>query len=77
MSKGIRRWKRHIKLVCMARVGSFFLSTPAVAEATADGFPAISAAAEQFLLEDLVLLAASPCLLFASVRGLWLNVQKS
>jgi len=38
---------------------TFFLSTPGVAEATAGGFPAISAAPGQFLLKDLVLLAAS------------------
>ena len=31
----------------------------------------------QFLLKDLVLLAASLSLLFASVQGPWLNVQKS
>jgi reactive chlorine resistance protein C len=56
---------------------TFFLSTPGVAEATAGGFPAISAAPGQFLLKDLVLLAASLSLLFASVQGPWLNVQKS
>jgi uncharacterized membrane protein YkgB len=56
---------------------TFFVSTPGVAEATAGGFPAISAAPGQFLLKDLVLLAASLSLLFASVRGPWLNVQKS
>jgi reactive chlorine resistance protein C len=48
-----------------------------VAEATAGGFPAISAAPCQFLLKDLVLLAASLSLLLASVQGPWLNVQKS
>jgi hypothetical protein len=47
-----------------------------VAEATAGGFPAISAAPGQFLLKDLVLLAAYS-LLLASVQGQWLNVQKS
>ena len=47
---------------------SFFLSTPGVAEPTAGGFPAISAATGQFLLKDLVLLAASACLLLASAR---------
>ena len=47
---------------------TFFLSTPGVAEPTAGGFPAISAAPGQFLLKDLVLLAASLCLLRASVR---------
>ena len=56
---------------------TFFLSTPGVAEATAGGFPAISAAPGQFLLKDLVLLAASLSLLFASVQGPWPNVQKS
>jgi reactive chlorine resistance protein C len=52
---------------------TFFLSTPGVAEPTAGGFPAISAAPGQFLLKDLVLLAASLCLLSASVRGPWLK----
>ncbi|HVJ44546.1 MAG TPA: DUF417 family protein [Dongiaceae bacterium] len=56
---------------------TFFLSTPGVAEATAGGFPAISAAPGQFLVKDLVLLAASLSLLLASVRGPWLNVQRS
>lgn len=56
---------------------TFFLSTPGVAEATAGGFPAISAAPGQFVLKDLVLLAASLSLLFASVQGPWLNVRKS
>jgi reactive chlorine resistance protein C len=56
---------------------TFFLSTPGVAEATAGGFPAISAAPGQVLPNDLVLLAASLSLLFASVRGRWLDVQKS
>jgi hypothetical protein len=35
------------------RTLTFFLSTPGVAEATAGGFPAISAAPGQFLLKDL------------------------
>ena len=48
-----------------------------MAEATAGGFPAISAAPGQFLLKDLILLAASLSLLLASVQGQWLNVQKS
>ncbi|MGU3782411.1 YkgB family protein [Burkholderia metallica] len=48
---------------------TFFLSTPGVAEATSGGFPAISALPGQFLLKDLVLLAASLCLLVASVRS--------
>lgn len=47
---------------------TFFLSTPGVAEPTAGGFPAISAGTGQFLLKDLVLLAASLCLLRASIR---------
>lgn len=47
---------------------TFFLSTPGVAEPTAGGFPAISAGTGQFLLKDLVLLAASTCLLLASIR---------
>lgn len=50
---------------------TFFISTPGVAEPTAGGFPAISAAPGQFLLKDLVLLAASLCLLSASVQGPW------
>lgn len=50
---------------------TFFVTTPGVAEATAGGFPAISAAPGQFLLKDLVLLAASLCLLLASVQGTW------
>ncbi|MDW5318470.1 YkgB family protein [Rhizobium sp. PL01] len=48
---------------------TFFLSTPGVAEPTAGGFPAISADIGQFLLKDLVLLAASACLLLASIRS--------
>ena len=51
---------------------SFFLTTPGVAEATAGGFPAISAPIGQFLLKDLVLLAASVCLLLASLDALTL-----
>jgi len=47
---------------------TFFLSTPGVVEATAGGFPAISAAPGQFLLKDIVLLAASLCLLGASLQ---------
>ena len=38
---------------------TFFLTTPGVAEQSAGGFPAISAPIGQFLLKDLVLLAAS------------------
>jgi reactive chlorine resistance protein C len=47
---------------------SFFLTTPGVAEPTAGGFPAISAPIGQFLLKDLVLLAASVNLFLASIR---------
>ncbi|WP_324751427.1 YkgB family protein [Roseovarius sp. Pro17] len=47
---------------------TFFLSTPGVAAADAGGFPAITADIGQFLLKDLVLLAASVCLLLASLR---------
>jgi len=47
---------------------TFFLSTPGVAEPMAGGFPAISAPIGQFLLKDLVLLAASLCLLLTSWR---------
>jgi uncharacterized membrane protein YkgB len=47
---------------------TFLLSTPGVAEEMAGGFPAISAVPGQFLLKDLVLLAASLCLLLASLR---------
>jgi uncharacterized membrane protein YkgB len=42
---------------------TFFATTPGVAEATAGGFPAISAPIGQFLLKDAVLLAASIVLL--------------
>jgi uncharacterized membrane protein YkgB len=56
---------------------TFFLSTPGVAEATAGGFPAISAVPGQFLLKDLVLLAASVSLLLASVRGPSIDAQKN
>lgn len=56
---------------------TFFLSTPGVAEPTAGGFPAISAAPGQFLLKDIVLLAASICLLGASIQGPWLNSENS
>lgn len=47
---------------------SFLFSTPGVAEPAAGGFPAISAGVGQFLLKDLVLLAASLCLLQASLK---------
>lgn len=56
---------------------TFFLSTPGVAEATAGGFPAISAVPGQFLLKDLVLLAASLSLLSASVQDSRLSIQRS
>ncbi|HWU97056.1 MAG TPA: DUF417 family protein [Oxalicibacterium sp.] len=49
---------------------TFFFSTPGIGEATAGGFPAIGAMPGQFLLKDLVLLAASLSLLLSSVRGL-------
>lgn len=48
---------------------TFLFSTPGVAEPTAGGFPAISAPIGQFLLKDLVLLAASVNLLLASVEN--------
>lgn len=56
---------------------TFFVSTPGVAEATAGGFPAISAMPGQFLLKDLVLLAASIALFLASIQGSPANVRKS
>ena len=56
---------------------TFFATTPGVAEATAGGFPAISAMPGQFLLKDLVLLAASLSLLLASIQGSWSNARKS
>lgn len=55
---------------------TFLLSTPGVTEATAGGFPAIAAMPGQFLLKDLVLLAASISLFLASVQGPWTNPQK-
>ncbi|MCJ8145095.1 YkgB family protein [Ancylobacter sp. A5.8] len=45
---------------------TFFISTPGVFEPSLGGFPAISAGTGQFLLKDLVLLAASVTLLLAS-----------
>ncbi|WP_028206389.1 YkgB family protein [Paraburkholderia nodosa] len=48
---------------------TFMLSTPGVAEASAGGFPAISALPGQFLLKDVVLLAASLSLLLGSVQA--------
>jgi uncharacterized membrane protein YkgB len=56
---------------------TFLLSTAGVAEATAGGFPAISAMPGQFLLKDVVLLAASLALLMASVQGSSPKVRKS
>ncbi len=47
---------------------TFFATTPGVGEATLGGFPAISVAPGQFLLKDLVLLAASYCLARSSLR---------
>lgn len=46
---------------------SFFFTTPGVAAKDAGGFPAISGDIGQFLLKDVVLLAASLTLLFASL----------
>ena len=46
---------------------TFLASTPGVAEPAAGGLPAISAVPGQFLLKDLVLLAASLCLLLSSL----------
>jgi uncharacterized membrane protein YkgB len=46
---------------------TFFLTTPGVAEPSAGGLPAISAAPGQFLLKDIVLFAASLVLLLASL----------
>jgi uncharacterized membrane protein YkgB len=48
---------------------TFMLTTSGIAEPTAGGFPAISAFPGQFLLKDLVLLAASLCILKASLPG--------
>jgi len=56
---------------------TFLLSTAGVAEATAGGFPAISAMPGQFLLKDLVLLAASLALFLGSVQGSSPNARKS
>jgi reactive chlorine resistance protein C len=47
---------------------TFFATTPGVTELSANGFPAISAPVGQFLLKDLVLLAAFLCLLLASLE---------
>jgi uncharacterized membrane protein YkgB len=56
---------------------TFFLSTPGVAEVTAGGLPAIGAMPGQFILKDLVLLAASLSLLLASLQGSGSNAQRS
>lgn len=47
---------------------TFFVTTPGVFEPMAGGFPAISTLPGQFILKDLVLLAASITLLRASVE---------
>lgn len=47
---------------------TFLITTPGVAEPMAGGFPAISAVPGQFLLKDLVLLAASLVLLFNAIH---------
>lgn len=54
---------------------TFFFTTPGVAEATAGGFPAISAMPGQFLLKDLVLLAASLNLLATSLPRVFAKVR--
>lgn len=46
---------------------SFMFSTPGVTAAPLGGFPALSGDIGQFLIKDLVLLAASVCLLLKSV----------
>ena len=55
---------------------TFFFTTPGVAEPTAGGFPAISAMPGQFLLKDLVLLAASLVILAGSVSKAQSNNTK-
>lgn len=54
---------------------TFMVTTPGVAEATAGGFPAISALPGQFLLKDLVLLAASLSLLMTSLPNLFARTR--
>ena len=49
---------------------SFLFSTPGVVEASAGGFPAISVLPGQFLIKDVVLLAAAVWSLGESLRGL-------
>ena len=46
---------------------SFFFSTPGITQRSSTGFPIISTLLGQFLLKDIVLLAASFTLLLASV----------
>ena len=48
---------------------TFFISTPGVFEPSLGGFPAISGGTGQFLLKDLVLLAASVTLLLGSRKN--------
>ncbi len=57
-------------MACMtfALTLTFFATTPGVGEPSLGGFPAISVAPGQFLLKDLVLLAASYCLARSSLR---------
>jgi len=55
---------------------SFMVTTPGVTAAAAGGFPAISGDVGQFLLKDLVLLAASLCLLVASLPAGWAPASK-
>ena len=59
----------------LADIGEIELSTSAALILRA--FQPILFAPGQFLLKDLVLLAASVSFLFASVQDPWLNVQKS
>jgi uncharacterized membrane protein YkgB len=56
---------------------TFFFSTPGVALETTGGFPAIGAMPGQFLLKDLVLLAASLSLLLASFQSSRFSAQRS
>ncbi len=46
---------------------SFVFSTPGITQKSSTGFPIISTLLEQFLLKDIVLLAASFTLLLASL----------
>lgn len=56
---------------------TFFVTIPGLAEAVAGGSPEFSVMPGQFLLKDLVLLAASLWLLQAPALGSWPNAQKS